>query len=119
MFVNGINCVRTYTAPPLYLLDIAEKLGLKVMAGLPWEQHLTFYENRKAITRKVKDDVLSLQQHPAILCYTIGNEIPAPIVRWYGKNKIEKFENKAENAQIKIIIFFFILRLSLLHSRRN
>lgn len=91
MVMHGINCVRTYTAPPLYLLDIAENLGLKVMAGLPWEQHITFYKKRQDIIRRVKEDVMNLNQHPAILCYTIGNEIPAPIVRWYGKKKMERF----------------------------
>ena len=91
MVMHGINCVRTYTVPPLYLLDLAETLGLKVMVGLPWEQHIAFYKNRKDIIKRVKDSVQSLQQHAAILCYTIGNEIPAPIVRWYGKKKIENF----------------------------
>src|SRR5438552_3869794 len=29
--------------------------------------------------------------HPGILCYTIGNEIPASIVRWHGRRKLERF----------------------------
>jgi hypothetical protein len=29
--------------------------------------------------------------HPAVLCYTIGNEIPAPIVRWHGRRRVERF----------------------------
>ena len=29
--------------------------------------------------------------HPALLCYTIGNEIPSPIVRWYGQRRVENF----------------------------
>lgn len=91
MVLHGINCVRTYTVPPKHLLDLAYDLGLKVMVGLPWEQHITFYEHRKEIVQRVKEYVKSIQQHPAILCYTIGNEIPAPIVRWYGKKKIERF----------------------------
>ncbi len=91
---NGINAVRTYTEPPLYLLDIANKHGLGVMAGLPWEQHITFLDNaatKKDIIKRVKEAVSQCAGHPAILCYTIGNEIPAPIVRWYGKKKIENF----------------------------
>ena len=24
------------------------------------------------------------------LCYVIGNEIPAPVVRWYGRRRIER-----------------------------
>jgi hypothetical protein len=61
------------------------------MAGLPWEQHITFYENRVDIIKRIREYVKGMKKHPAILCYTIGNEIPAPIVRWYGKKKIEKF----------------------------
>ena len=29
--------------------------------------------------------------HPAVLCYAIGNEIPASIVRWHGRRRIERF----------------------------
>jgi glycosyltransferase involved in cell wall biosynthesis len=91
---HGINCVRTYTTPPRYVLDLALRHGLKVMAGLPWEQHITFLdgkERRQDILRRVKASVLACEQHPALLCYAIGNEIPAPVVRWYGKEKVEAF----------------------------
>ena len=91
---HGINAVRTYTVPPVYLLDIAQKYQLRVMVGLPWEQHITFLDNpatKKDIIKRVKEGVSQSAKHPAILCYTIGNEIPAPIVRWYGKKKIESF----------------------------
>ena len=94
MAQHGINAVRTYTVPPIYLLDIALKYQLRVMVGLPWEQHITFLDNaaiKKDIIRRVKEGARQCANHPAILCYTIGNEIPAPIVRWYGKKKIENF----------------------------
>jgi O-antigen biosynthesis protein len=94
MAKHGFNSVRTYTVPPTSLLDLALKYGLKVMVGLPWEQHLTFLNTRKQqkdILRRLKEGVQSCRQHPAVLCYTVGNEIPAPIVRWYGKEKIEGF----------------------------
>ena len=29
--------------------------------------------------------------HPAVLCYAIGNEIPASIVRWYGHGRVEQY----------------------------
>ncbi len=90
----GINTVRTYTVPPVYLLDIAQKHGLFVMAGLPWEQHITFLDKaatKNDIIRRVKEGVQQCENHSAILCYTIGNEIPAPMVRWYGKKRIENF----------------------------
>ncbi|HEY8783893.1 MAG TPA: glycosyltransferase [Mucilaginibacter sp.] len=94
MAQNGITCVRVYTVPPLYLLDVALKYNLKVMVGLPWEQHITFLdteERQKDIIKRVQDGAILCKQHPAVLCYAIGNEIPASIVRWYGKKPIEDF----------------------------
>ena len=32
----GINTVRVFTVPPLWLLDAAEEAGLKLLIGLPW-----------------------------------------------------------------------------------
>ena len=94
MAQSGINSIRTYTVPTIDLLDIAEKFNLKVMVGLPWEQHITFLDDpkrKKDIVKRVKEGVLQCNNHPAILCFAIGNEIPSSIVRWYGKEKIENF----------------------------
>ncbi|HET6980368.1 MAG TPA: glycosyltransferase [Pyrinomonadaceae bacterium] len=90
----GINAVRVYTVPPRWFLDLAREHSLYVMVGLPWEQHVTFLddaERQKDILSRVRCFVRELAQHPAILCYTIGNEIPVPIVRWYGARKVERF----------------------------
>lgn len=90
----GINSVRTYTVPPFHLLDSAEKHGLKVLVGLPWEQHIAFLDERKRI-REIKARVAaaidSCERHSAILAYTLGNEIPSSVVRWYGHDRIEGF----------------------------
>ncbi|MGL6266463.1 MAG: glycoside hydrolase family 2 TIM barrel-domain containing protein, partial [Chitinophagaceae bacterium] len=94
MNLHGINTVRTYTVPPVHLLNIALQKGIKVMVGLPWEQHITFLDSRErqhVIIDSVKKAIIECANHPAILCYTIGNEIPASIVRWYGAKAIEKF----------------------------
>lgn len=101
MAKHGFNSVRTYTVPPKYLLDLALDYDLKVMVGLPWEQHLTFLDSakqQKDILRRVREGVESCQQHPAILCFAVGNEIPAPIVRWYGKEKMEGWIKKLYKA---------------------
>lgn len=94
MAANGINTVRVYTVPPRWLLNSAQKHGLLVMVGLPWMQHIAFlddHETVKSIEEQVRRDVKSCAGHPAILCYVLGNEIPAPVVRWHGANRIEKF----------------------------
>ena len=94
MVASGFNAVRTYTVPPHWLLDMAADYGLRVMVGLPWEQHVTFLEKRdtaRSIEKRVRQLMRDCKGHPAVLCYTIGNEIPAAIVRWHGRRKIEDF----------------------------
>src|SRR3954454_22434745 len=46
MAAAGINSVRVYTVPPRWLLDLASLYGLRVMVGLPWEQHVAFLDDR-------------------------------------------------------------------------
>lgn len=94
MVAAGANSVRTYVPPPSWLLDAAAEHGLRVMVGLPWEQHVAFLDEPgrdKAICARVAEQVRRCEGHPAILCYAIGNEIPAPIVRWHGKGPTERF----------------------------
>lgn len=90
----GINAVRTYTVPPRWLLDEAGRHGLLVMLGLPWEQHIAFLDDRlrrQDILRRMAADVAAAAGHPAILSWTIGNEIPPSIVRWHGGKAITRF----------------------------
>jgi GT2 family glycosyltransferase len=101
MASSGINAVRTYTVPPRWLLDTALKYGLRVMIGLSWEQHVTFLDDPKLandIIDRVRSQVRACAAHPAILCYAVGNEIPASIVRWHGAAKIEQFLRKLYRA---------------------
>ena len=42
---HGVNTVRCYTVPPTRLLDAAARHGLRVMVGLPWEQHVAFLDD--------------------------------------------------------------------------
>ena len=94
MAASGFNAVRTYTAPPVWLLDTAERHGLYVLVGLPWEQHIAFLDTpglASDIESRVRMAVRRCGGHPAVLAYVIGNEIPASIVRWHGAGRIEKF----------------------------
>jgi O-antigen biosynthesis protein len=90
----GVNSVRTYLPPPVWLLDTAWDLGLHVVVGLAWEQHVAFLEHpqrAREIRARVGRQVAQCESHPAILCYALGNEIPAAIVRWHGKREVERF----------------------------
>ena len=90
----GANAVRLYTVPPPWLLALAHEYGLGVMVGLAWEDHVAFLDDRRAaaqILERVEKQVADCAGHPAVLCYAVGNEIPASIVRWHGSRKIERF----------------------------
>ncbi len=94
MAANGINSVRLYTVPPRWLLDCARENNLWVLVGLPWEQHIAFLagaEISARVEQRVRAGVRACAGHPALLGFAIGNEIPAPIVRWHQPRQIEKF----------------------------
>jgi GT2 family glycosyltransferase len=94
MSAAGINALRTYSPPPTWLLDAAHDRGIRVLVGLPWEQHIAFLERRavaRSIAARVSDGVRLCSGHPAVLGYAIGNEIPASIVRWHGRLAVENF----------------------------
>ena len=93
MAANGLNAVRTYTVPPLWLLDAAERHGLRVMVGLPVEREAMLLDDRKharSLEEWVREGIRACAGHPAVLCYTIGNEIRASIVRWHGHRRVER-----------------------------
>jgi GT2 family glycosyltransferase len=96
MGAAGINTVRTYTCPPRWLLDVAAQQGLRVLAGvgLAGEQQSAFLSDRalvRAVEERCAKDVRACAGHPALLAYAIGNEIPASIVRWHGRRRVERF----------------------------
>ncbi len=101
MRANAVNAVRCYTVPPRRLLDCALRHGLRVMVGLPWEQHVAYLDDKARaddIVRRVRDGVRACAGHPAVLCYAIGNEIPASIVRWHGRRPVERFLHRLYRA---------------------
>ncbi len=79
MAAQGLNAVRVYTIPPGWLLDLALRHGLRVMVGLPWEQHVAFLESEAvaaSIEARVRAGVLIVRLPSRRARYSIGNEIP-------------------------------------------
>jgi GT2 family glycosyltransferase/sugar lactone lactonase YvrE len=90
----GINTVRTYTPPRRDLLDEAAANGLRVMVGLPWSQHVAFLDDRRlkrTIRHEMMAKVRELGDHPGVLMFALGNEIPPGVVRWHGRVRVERF----------------------------
>ena len=91
---SGFNVVRIHTGPPRWFLDLALEHGLRVMVGLNWGEHMAFLDEPgkvREIEDRVRRWIRTCAGHPAVLCYSIGNEIPASIVRWHGRRRVEKF----------------------------
>src|SRR5438309_2826689 len=96
MHANGLNAVRIpHTMPPRSVLDAARRHGLWVMAGLSAEQYIGFLIDRKKtlseIEALVRSKVRECAGHPALLCYALGNEIPASSARWLGRRTVEQY----------------------------
>ena len=95
MAANGLNAVRIpHTTPPRELLDIAQKHGLRVMVGLSAEQFAGYLIDRKGapdIEKLIRNKARNCAGHPALLCYALGNEIAAPVVRWLGRGRVESY----------------------------
>src|SRR5436309_11388976 len=94
MAEHGINAIRVYTVPPRWLLDAARRHGLRIMVGLPVERYVGFLTDKKGapdIEGLVRAGVRACAGHPAVLCYVVGNEIPASSVRWLGRRRTERF----------------------------
>lgn len=94
MAASHVNAVRTYTPPPRWLLDEAERHGLRVMVGLAAERYVGYLNDGRRdsqIARLVCDHAVACWRHPAVLCYAVANEIPASTVRWLGRRQVERF----------------------------
>jgi GT2 family glycosyltransferase len=91
---HGINTVRAYTIPSVAMLDAAARAGLRVIVGMPWAQHVAFLDDpvlSRTIRAEIRQNIKDLADHPAVLMFALGNEIPAEIVRWHGRERIQAF----------------------------
>jgi glycosyltransferase involved in cell wall biosynthesis len=91
----GINTVRIpHTVPPRSLLDTAERLGLRVMVGLSAEQHVGYLIDGTMpgdFEARFRAKIRICAGHPALLCFALGNEIPASQARWLGRRRVTRY----------------------------
>jgi len=94
MSARGFNAVRLYTPPRPDMLEAAERWGLQLMVGLPWTQHVAFLDDAaltREIRKRVVGEVRRLRDARSVLLMALGNEIPPAVVRWHGREKVERF----------------------------
>ena len=90
----GANCLRIYHLPPTWFLDLAEKMGLRILLDVCWPKNLNFVGNPEVTGQAceaVREAARKCGNHPAVFAISVVNEIPADIVRFTGAKKIEDF----------------------------
>lgn len=93
----GLNTVRTYSAPPDDILDLAEEFGLKLLVGLHYDDWRLAGEagrrtNRRVLEagrRAVHTALERCSGRNATLAISVGNEVPGDVVRVHGIGAVE------------------------------
>lgn len=88
----GFTVVRTYTSPPDDVVDLAADWGLRLLVDVfypDWrylvgvsrrERHRMISEAREEVQRVAR----RFADNPVVLGLSLGNEVPADAVRWFG-----------------------------------
>jgi cellulose synthase/poly-beta-1,6-N-acetylglucosamine synthase-like glycosyltransferase len=92
MRAAGFSVVRTYTAPSDDLLEAASGNGLRVLGGIfyPDWRYLLGGSRRanRQVAREARREVRAVARRlagdPRILGLSLGNEVPADVLRWHG-----------------------------------
>ena len=91
----GANLIRLYVPPPPWMIEEAQKAGLRLMLGIPWPFHMAFLDSRdmmREIRGAIRKTVLETREFgETIAAYSIGNEIRSDIVRWHGPRAVSRF----------------------------
>ena len=101
MAANGFNAVRIPHDATSFSPGRRVAPGLRVMVGLSAEQFVGYLIDRKEapdVEEIVQSKVRAVSGHPALLCYAIGNEIPAPVARWLGRRRVKRYLHRIYRA---------------------
>jgi O-antigen biosynthesis protein len=95
MKLLGANVIRLYVPPPSWMVEEAQKAGLRMMLGIPWPFHMAFLDSAdmmREIRDAIRKTVLETRQFgETIAAYSIGNEVRSDIVRWHGPRAVSRF----------------------------
>jgi len=94
----GFNVVRTYTPPPQDMLDAARDFGLRVLAGIDYQDWRYLVGRRNAdvlsVRREARNAAASFARKvagdPVIFGISVGNEVPADVIRWVGTRPVSE-----------------------------
>lgn len=92
----GFTVVRTYTPPPDDMVDLAADWGQHLLAGVffpDWRYLIgTSRRELRRVAREARAEVQAaarrLAGNEAVLAISVGNEIPADVLRWVGTRVI-------------------------------
>lgn len=100
----GVNTIRTYAPLPPKILDLADEHGIKVIENICYPTSRIDY-NSKADLEKLKREAVAYverdKDHPAILMWSIWNDMP---FRWSKEGSVlKKYDKRVVNAFLKEI----------------
>src|SRR4051812_39848928 len=92
----GFTVVRTYTAPPDDVIELAADWGLHILVGAfyPDWRYLVGRSgrDRRRVASEARAEVVEVTRRLAgvdhVLALSLGNEIPADVLRWEGVNTV-------------------------------
>ncbi|WP_449069154.1 glycosyltransferase [Prosthecobacter sp.] len=90
----GFNMVRLYELPTASVLREVAALGLRLIVGIPWMEHVDFLSDaalRREIKARITEATKRLQGHTCVAAFLIGNEIEKTLVRWMGPERVRDF----------------------------
>jgi len=98
MAATGLNTVRTYTSPPPDVLAASSEFGLRLLAGIAYDDWRCETHPGRAARRRIRDSArralgTTLDRcagRPEILALSIGNEVPSDVIRVHGIRAVEE-----------------------------
>ena len=92
-----LNTIRLYTAPTPDVLEAATDHGLRLIVGVDYRDWRYQSEAGRAAHRSVLDAgrraldeaIAACAGRPEVLAYSVGNEVPADVVRVHGIGAVE------------------------------